>query len=350
MTTPKPLRRVIDNGYNHHKVAWLEKGEIKTLKYPAILGSSAEAITDMNGGFSNMYQTEKGDRYVVDKSVSKKLSLRTNDYGLTDANRILVSHGLRRSGVKPSDEISLITSLPVRDFFNDDGTRNVELIEGQSSSMKQSVYAVLNNKDEPEQIATVVNSNVVSEAVAAAFDYLVSHVGEQPDQIYAPIGVLDFGGSTFDAVTLTQELGIRQASSGTLSRGTMDIMPPLRRHLEQHVKELGIELPVIPDWMINEVMNSGKLPHFVREEGQQMGRRELPVDDVIDAAASETVSEIKAFVKQIMPNFTEYQAILLVGGGSLMCRRLFEDWASLPNVFVLDEFANARGMLKLMSI
>lgn len=344
----KRVRRVIDNGYNHHKVAWFEGGKIKTLKYPAILGSSAEVITDVDGGFSNMYQTDTGERFVVDPGVSKRISLRTSDYGVTDANRVLVNHGLKASGVKPDDEVSLVTSLPVRDFFNDDGTRNADLIDAQRSSMLRPVYSVLNNRDEPTRVANVCNSTVISEAVAAAFDYLVPNVGERPADVYAPIGVLDFGGSTFDVITLTKDLGIRQASSGTIQRGTMDIAPRLKRHLEQHVKELGINLTV-PDWMINEVMVSGVLPYNARDADGRVIRKQLPVSDVIDEASAETVSEIKAFVKQLMPNFDEYQAILLVGGGSLLCRRLFSDWEERPNFFMMDEFANARGMLKIAS-
>lgn len=342
-------RRAVDNGYNFHKVAWVEGGEIKTLKYPAILGSSSEAITDMNGGFANMYETG-GERFVVDQHVGQPIPLRTSDYGLTDANRVLVNHGLRESGVRPDQEVILVTSLPVRDFFKTDGSKNDELIQGQKKSMLEPVKMVVNHNEEPKQVASVSRSDVISEAVAAAFDFLVENVGDSISEIFAPIGVLDFGGSTFDVVTLTKDLRIRQASSGTLKRGTMDIIDPLKRKLADHLKEQGIPVGDIPEWKVNQVMASGHYPHFDKTEEGRSYQRQIPVHDIIAAAASETVNEIKQFVKQRIPNFSEYQAILLVGGGSLLCRSLFKDWEELPNFIVMDEYANARGMLKLSAI
>ncbi|ONF42491.1 StbA family protein [Marinobacter lutaoensis] len=345
----KPIRRAVDNGYNYHKVAWVEKGEIRTLKYPAILGSSSEAITDMQGGYANMYETN-GERFVVDEHVSQPIPLRTGDYGLTDANRVLVNHGLRESGVTPDQQVILVTSLPVRDFFNTDGSKNEDLILGQKESMLKPVKMVVNNRDEPQQVANVIRSDVISEAVAAAFDFLVPNVGEGLSDVFAPIGVLDFGGSTFDVVTLTKDMRIRQASSGTLKRGTMDIVEPLKRKLAAYLESKGIPVGGIPEWKINQVMASGTYPHYDKDDQGRSFQRQIPVQHIIDEAASETVSEIKAFVKQRIPNFSEYQAILLVGGGSLLCRNLFKDWEQLPNFIVMDEFANARGMLKLSAL
>lgn len=131
----KTKRRAIDNGYNHHKVAWVEDGKIKTIKYPAILGSSTEAMTELGGGYANMYESTSGERFVVDEHVSNRISLRTGDYGLTEGNRVLVNHGLRETGIKPDDEVMLVTSLPVRDFFSSDGSRNEDLIAGDRKSV-----------------------------------------------------------------------------------------------------------------------------------------------------------------------------------------------------------------------
>jgi len=342
-------RRAVDNGYNYHKVAWVEDGEIKTLKYQAVVGNPNDPITDLNGGFSNMYESE-GERLVCDPEVGTPITLRTGDYGLTSANRMLVARGLRESGITPDDEVYLMTSLPVRDFFNSDGSKNEALINGQKQSMMKPVHLVVNNKDEPKRVANVTRSDVVSEAVAAAFDFLVENVGEGIQEIFGPIAVLDFGGSTFDLVSLTKDLRIRQASSGTLKRGAMDIIEPLKRKLIAHLQSIDISVHDISNDQINDVIETRHYKYYDRDSSGKRHQRKIPVHDIIDSAASETVSEIKQFVKQHIPNFSEYQAILLVGGGSLMCERLFADWEKLPNFIVMDEFANARGMLKLSAI
>lgn len=342
-------RRAVDNGYNYHKVAWLEGDTIKTLKYQAIVGNPNDPITDLNGGFSNMFESD-GERLVCDADVGTPVALRTGDYGLTNANRMLVARGLRESGIKPTDEVILMTSLPVRDFFDTDGSKNNGLIDGQKESMKKPVHMVVNNTDEPKLVANVVRSDVVSEAVAAAFDFLVDNVGDGISEIYAPIAVLDFGGSTFDVVSLTKDLRIRQSSSGTLKRGAMDIIDPLKRKLIAHLRSLDINIDDISNDQLNDVIETRHYKYYDKDESGKRFQRKIPVHDVIDHAATETVNEIKQFVKQRISNFSEYQAILLVGGGSLMCQRLFADWEKLPNFIVMDEFANARGMLKLSAI
>ena len=344
-------RRAVDNGYNHHKHAWLENGEIKLMKYPAILGSSSEAMTDMNGGFSNMYETTSGERFVVDADVSKRISLRTDDYATTEGNRVLVNHGLKSTGIEPSDEVMLVTSLPVRDFFNSDGSRNEELIAGQKNSMLQPVRAVLNKTDAPKQVANIVRSDVVSEAVAAAFDYLVPAVGKPANALEAPLAVLDFGGSTFDVVTLTKDLRIRHSSSGTLPRGTMDIVDPLKALIKSRLSEMGAKIQKVPNHMVTQAMEKGEIKVTLDDNEGNRSPRVVRVRDLVLSAAAETVSEIKAFIKQKVGDFFEYEAILLVGGGSLLCKDLFQDWLDdMGHFVIMDEYANARGMLKMVSI
>ena len=51
--------------------------------------------------------------------------------------------------------------------------------------MMKPVKVVLNNTDDPVRVANIVRSDVVSEAVAAAFDFLVDNVGESAKPLHA---------------------------------------------------------------------------------------------------------------------------------------------------------------------
>ncbi|WP_018405559.1 ParM/StbA family protein [Marinobacter gelidimuriae] len=343
----KPMRIADDNGYFDHKIAWYEGGKIRTEKYPAILGSRDEAMTNMNGGYCDMYQTGDDQRFVANPDVSKKIPLRNESYGRSPENRVLVNHGLRKAGVEMGQEVFLLTSLPVRDFFMDDGQVNLELVDAQKNNMLQPVYAVKNETDKPERIAHVTQCKVMSEAVAAAFDFLIDETTLEVKTLDAPMAVLDFGGSTFDVVTLTKQLQVRQSSSGTLRRGTFDIIRPFKKHLKQYLDERGMKLHAVPDWMVTQALINREVENTTQGADPQMGSRKLPVDKVINDSAAPIVNEIKAFVKELLPNFSEFQAVLLVGGGSLLCRDLFKDWEEEFNFHIADEYSNARGMLKL---
>lgn len=346
----KPIRLAIDNGYYDHKVAWLEGGKIRTLKYPAIVGHAVGGggITSTSGGSNCLFQTEDGSQFVVHENVENKIPVRNAEYGYSVANRVLVNHGMKAVGVSEGREVNLITSLPVQDFFAPSGEVNRELVERQKKNMMEPVYSV-GAQGKLSRVARVSHSAVVSEAIAAAFDYLIPEVGGPKEKMEAPVAVLDFGGSTFDIVTLTQDLQIRHSSSATLRRGTIDIVEPLRQIIKQQLTELGIKVDQVPDWRVNKVMLNRAYRLTNAELKSGLGDRELPMSKAINQAAAGVVEEIRNFIREKLKNFSEYEAILLVGGGALLCKDLFQDWADSYNFVVSDEFANARGLLKIAS-
>jgi len=59
---------------------------------------------------------------------------------------------------------------------------------------------------------------------------------------------------------------------------------------------------------------------------------------------------LKKFTHAKLPSMAKYEAILLVGSGGLLTESLFEDWKEEFGLIVVDEYANARGMLKVALI
>ncbi|KXS55156.1 MAG: StbA family protein [Marinobacter sp. T13-3] len=341
----KPVNIAVDNGYYDHKVAYWEGDEIKTLKYPVIVGSEQEALSTMDGKIANMYESD-GVRLVVDPSVMNKISLRFAEYGASRENRVLVNYGLVQAGVHAGQDIHLTTALPVRDFYNADGSLNKPLIEAQRKNMLEPVYRVVSRNEKPERVASVTKSRVLSEGVAAVIDYLVPNTQTgKARKMRAPVAVLDFGGSTFDIVTVMPNLNIRQSSSDTLRRGTYDIRKNFKPLLSDYLKEQGVKMKEAPDWMITEGFQEGKIQ--IADNDAPDGIRVIDVTSVIKEAAEPIVNEVKLFAQNLLPNMAEYEAVLLVGGGGLLCKPLFQDWEEEFGLSIRDEFANAKGMLKI---
>lgn len=340
----KPARIAVDNGYYDHKVAYWEGDKIRTFKYPVVIGSEQEALTSFDGEMVGMYESG-GVRLVVDPTISNKISLRIDEYGSSVENRVLVNHGLYRAGIKPDQETHLTTALPVRDFYKPSGSLNSELIDAQKASMLEPVYRVTSRDSEPTRIASVTQSRVLSEGVAAVIDYLVQDTSGQYRKMRAPIAVLDFGGSTFDVVTVMPSMAIRHSSSDTLTRGTYDIRKNFKPMLADFLTEQGVKMKVAPDWMVTEAFETGAIE--VADNKSPTGMRTISVKDLIDQAAAPIVNEVKRFAQELLPNIAEFEAVLLAGGGGLLCQRLFEDWKEDCNLVVLDEYSNARGMLKI---
>lgn len=334
----------MDNGYYDHKVAYWEGDEIKTFKYPVVIGSEQEALSSLDGQLVGMYETSDV-RLVVDPTISNKIALRFDEYGGSIENRVLVNHGLFKAGIKVDQDTHLTTALPVRDFYKSNGSLNSSLIDSQKANMKEPVYRVTSLDGEPDRISRVVESRVLSEGVAAVIDYIVRDASGEHRNIRAPIAVLDFGGSTFDVVTVMPGMVIRQSSSGTLGRGTYDIRKSFKPMLAEFLTEQGYKMKVAPDWMVSEAFETGSVQ--MADNSLPSGLRSISVEELIDEAAAPIVNEVKRYAQETLPNMAEYEAVLLAGGGGLLCQRLFEDWKDEHNLVVMDEYANARGMLKI---
>jgi len=343
----RPLSIAVDNGYYDHKVAYWDGDVIRTFKYPVVIGSKHEVMSTIDGQLVGMYETE-GVRLVVDPTINNKIPLRYDEYGSSKENRTLVSHGLYKAGVAGGQEVHLTTALPFRDFYNIDGSLNRSLIDAQKANMLVPVSLVASSDGPLEPIANVTQSRVMSEGVAAVIDYLVRDSSGQARKMRAPIAVLDFGGSTFEVVTVMPNMNIRHSSSDTMKRGTYDIRTSFAPMLADYLRELGFKMKHAADWMITEAFETGSIEF--PGVGNDAGNRVIPVKHIIEEAAKPIVNEIKKFTQAKLPNMAEYEAILLVGGGGLLTESLFEDWKEEFGLIVVDEYANARGMLKVALI
>lgn len=346
MSAKNVLNVADDNGYYSHKLAWFsEQGKIKTHKYASIIGTGQEVQTSLDGGRVDMYESDS-NHYVCNESVQNPIAIRDQDYGLSAENRVLVNHGLVKAGLQ-GKRIRLATALPMRDYYLRDGRKNDDLIRAQSENMKKTVNMVISDDKEPELVAEIIESRVLSEGVAAMIDFLIADDGQEAlplSDIHAPMAALDFGGSTFDVVTMTPELNIIQDSSGTLQRGTLDIKESFKDLLADRLRSEGVAISKVAPWMVEAGFNKG----YVRMQVKG-GMKNIEVKDILKKAAEPVVGEIKKFVSSKLKDLTGYQFILLVGGGALLCRELFKDWEDKYGLIVRDEFANARGMLKYMT-
>ena len=341
----KPIVNIADdNGYSNHKTAYFDRnGRIRTHKYRTMVGTTQEATNTQSGELVSMYELEDGTRFACHDGIQNPIAIRSSEYGLSVENRILVNRGFDEAGFD-DHKVKLTTSLPFDSYFLADGRRNESLISGQIENMKHPVYKAYTNSRGENPIANVVESRVLCEGVAAMMDFMIDENGDPAiteDEIHAPMAVLDFGGSTFDVVGITPDFNIMQETSGTLNRGVMDMRESMSEHLAQYLREQGVNITSPAYWMVEQAMTTDQLTMMLRGERTTFNVRELR-----RAAAAAVVNEIKSFARSKLKDLANYQFVLLVGGGALLCEDLFEDWADQYGLVVRDEFANARGMLK----
>ncbi|MFJ7794591.1 plasmid segregation protein ParM domain-containing protein [Pseudomonas sp. NPDC096950] len=340
--TPEITNVVNDNGYAAHKLAWFENGEIKTLKVPTLIemGHRADAV----GTPIDTYQVD-GQLYFCGASVRTPLQLRNEGYPTSVANRVLVTHALVKAGLI-NRPIKLGVTLPFRDYFNEKGVIRADRKDSTISNFVGHDRKVI-VEGKVDQIVDIREGTCFSEALAAYFDFAFNDNGTMTkggELVTGHVAVVDIGGSTTDVVSLNVDssgLMIDQQHSGTERVGVLDAIDALEKLMKERlvaekVIEDGLD-SALPTQVVQTALEKGQIYY-------QSSTRDMTSEQ--EQACRGTAERITNYVKTKLANINAYQAIIIVGGGSIVFRQWLQKM--LPNAVFLDEFSNARGALKYM--
>lgn len=358
MTTPtRKLKKNVhprlvadDNGYADHKLAWFDSaGKILTGKVPALIQVGGQGLTTADGTRIGAYRVDEVE-YTCSSAIDTPMNLRNADYPVSIPNRVLFNHALARFGLLGMP-IKAAVSLPFRDYFSGDGQMNEELKAASAANFMQANVQVLGSPAQPE-VQDVV---VYAEALSAWFDWALEDDGstssgyEELVDLQGEMLVADIGGSTTDLASfkMTNEVAegqmiIGHKKSGTEKVGVLDAKAKLEELVRKTMTENGVKgfsghSSQIPNNLLETIMQKGKA-HFAGKVWDFTVERELATRSVAE--------QITSYIKSTVGNVSAYYAILVVGGGAVVFRDALSKL--LPSAIFMDEFANARGMLKFM--
>lgn len=342
----------VDNGYADHKVAFFDKtaGAIKLSKVPAIIatghtmstatGEPISAYTVLDGKFKK--------EFTCSANAPAPVSLRHGNYPLAVENRVLFTHALNSMGLleKP---LKVSVTLPFADYYLSGGKVNSELVNKVVSNF--TANNVQSDSGETKGAKAAIHSARVSpEAVAAWFDWAMDDLGQITDnydemlQEEGIVLVVDVGGSTTDIVALglSPELTVLSERSGTTKLGVLDAVDYMVKGATEELRQLGVDGldghdSVLSDRVRKVMFETG----FVR-----VGGKRYDMSHVLERACKSVADEILNFIRNTAGNIVSYFSIIVVGGGSIVFQEQLREL--LPNPVFLDEYANARGALKLL--
>jgi plasmid segregation protein ParM len=326
---PEPIPVGLDDGYAAVKVAFMKDGKIRMFSVPSRarmglvgIGTIDSSGTSPVGG----YRTE-GINYTVSPDIEGE-ETRVPDYNVSPLARVLSHHALVKAGFggKP---VRLASGLPPNDLYDADLVRR-----------KIESFAVPVERLDGGESPAIADHRVYPQGVVAVVDWLYDGVSVR-EQRY-PVGVVDIGGQTTDlSVILPPESpggAFRVDREKTVSfsgYGVLSAMSILRKKLIRH-----FGLDEISTSLTSEALRTGIVRLFGKESA---------IQELRDEAISEVSSQIATRVRSVLGKGTSLDAVLFVGGGS----RVFSGLAgSYPNALVPEnpEFANARGMLKILTM
>ena len=307
------------NGKNFSMQSKVAYGEIKSF--------NVKTGKDDNHIYEISNQT-----YTVSENIDNYLETRTDDFSISDINKVLVNHTLKK--MNATGDIALCTGLPFNRYYHN-STENDPLIYKKIESFKVPVISNIQSD------FNIVKHMVCSQGVAVYFDLLLNDDGSEDTEMRKEFGnesvtVIDIGGGTTDIVTFKND-NILFSSSVTLDLGCLTIEEELYHKVTSKLNNYKIPKSIIP----NIINNNGI---FKASKSQEDFSKEL--NECKKTLAGTIVNKIK----QMISNTMDVSVIAFAGGGSILLHEELKELFPDKYVkFIADPvFSNARGMKKLL--
>lgn len=332
----RPVLVACDDGYAETKVV-LEDGT--HLRFPSMV--RADGVHGMPSDEVHSYETEgPGNQPFVYTATGdfdiEATNTRFDSYPTSPENRVMIHHALRRAGLG-GQRLKIATSLPVQDYFAPLGP-NLDLIERKSTNVMKAVKSTSG-----APCAEVIGSQVFAEGVAAWVDFALDDEGDFRCVLRRAAAVIDIGGRTTDTVKILKNLTVEKANSGTCSVGVLDLYDEITAAIvmNREVQSVwrNIKAQQVTRSVASEVIATGRLKD-----------RSLDIDMSADvkAAKSRVAEKIMRDVERRIETGFDLERLLFVGGGAAVLKDEIRAKYAMAEFVEAPEFANARGMLKLM--
>lgn len=329
-----------DNGHSAHKITALIKGKVVGAKVQTLVSDTIK-FTSTAGVPEDSY-TVDGVPYTCSPNLTEGKSVGGRSYQTSAENRALIGAALDELGIF-GQPVVLGTTMPLTMYFDSEGKPNTAVIREFGNKIREPNSI---RKDSTGEFARIVTNKVIPESLAAYYDYLIADDFSIRKDVAAKglaIGVIDIGGKTTDVVTIINGKTVDHSRTKTLDIGVLDLHKPVGDLLRSHIEKinpsaLGDGYGALPKVLLESCLNN---------DAGIVGGIDLSV-------LSEQIREIKeahtrkivSAVNHVIASQLMYSAILIAGGGSIVLgEHLQEHYRGSQ---VLDEFANSRGLLKML--
>jgi len=326
----QPVHVAIDNGYADHKVAyWVNKDGKRTIE-EVLLPSRAQmgAINISLDGKSSGVYTIDGDNWTVSKDVTEPESIRGQKYAYSDLNTVLVNHSLISAGFSDRS-VKIATGLPFDHYFKS-GELNTLLLDKVKEALKTNVAP------KSEHNTAIISGHVIfPESTAAFADYAMNEDGELIHQLEIGAAVVDVGGNTTDITYINPDNTMNRQKSGSRQLGVLNVRDRLRQLIQEN-----FSIDQLRDSQLDTALRTGVCSIFGKNQD---------VSNQIETAKRESVKKLMNFVEEKVGDASDLDFVLFVGGGAEVLAEVIKEY---PHAIVPErpQFANARGMLKYMSM
>ena len=324
----------LDDGYAYTKLA-LADGRLIGVPSRGRIGQAG--ITWMDSARQQVFEYDTdGSRYAVGQVDGESTCY--DGYPISGLHRAIVQHAFQEAKLA-GHSVHVVSGLPVSSFYFKDGQKREQAISLKRESLKIAVQPVSTGGLYAMQRLPVAVAfhEVIPEALAAWYDQVIQ---PRPGEVFldtalleSTMAIVDIGGRTTDYVVV-QDQGIVHRSSGSLSRGLLDVQAQVAREIQKR-----FDLETLGEQTLAAAVTAG----HVRLHGKTHD-----VSALVAAAQRELVVQIHAETRRQLGMGAELDRVIFVGGGSAALAGQLADWFPQQQIAEHPGFANARGMLKYL--
>lgn len=306
---------------------WLAKRVISSL---ARQGSNLTG--DIMGKLNNTYNVN-GIEYTVDHKSNGEGVDDRNEYHFSPIHCVLMQHLLQNLNLKSTDDVNIISGMPISLFYNENNLPNEDNIGRKQTVLENTLVAPLYNA----QPFPIKNLEIVPEGIGAYLDSLFDDKadyvqGMNEDDV---ISVIDIGDGTTDIATMSNLTNIYFDRTASKNIGVSDIKKEIRNIL---IRDYGVKGET--DYRINKML----FEREYRVNGVDLTQEQIL--NILSEALKKVLPQLIAFIKKVLANPTGIDRILIVGGGASIygeeIKRLFQQAVIVKE----PQLANARGFAK----
>ncbi|QBY46711.1 plasmid segregation protein ParM (plasmid) [Arsenophonus nasoniae] len=279
-----------DDGSTATKLAWIEDGKIKLF---VLQNGFVEKWKNNTFGEVHNYIVN-GKKYSYSPNSDEIISTTNINYQYRPINTLGIQEALQQSGLKPQ-EIDLVVTLPITEYYNTDAQENKENIRKKINNLKEKVE--LNNGD----VFTFNDIKVLPESIPSVAPILsIDNVQERELSL-----VVDLGGTTLDCGLIRGVFNDVIKTTGNQNLGVGQIIKQVQNALMMADTELNFN---DTDSLIRDMVKNRNIAQYINNKSM--------ISHVKKALEMAMMQLSDSVIGHIEENYKSFHRIYLTGGGA----------------------------------
>lgn len=342
----------VDDGHFNNKGARIQSGEVSKVLAPTLISTAKNGFEALGQQDAfHCYDTEHqiGDikktksftilEDIIPGQSASLIETNTNKYQTSAPARVMVSHTLKLLGAKQADNIVLVTSSPIKRFYNN-GKINQEYILDRQENLTKSVF--IEGQDEP--MLQIVKCLEVPEALGAFYNDCIKmsnkngklKLNMDEDIIKMTSLYIDIGGRTIDTGVVAAG-GISSDECRTFEdSGMLAIHNKIRTSLRSYRDN-------VTRMELDKIIETGIFVPDMRSPKTQN------VSDIVNQAIEDVMENTIDSILETY-NFKEFNRIKFTGGTSSRLSSFIKKYVPTAEISESALYDNVIGMAKFGEI